>query len=232
MSESSKWKKQKRSPRPPRHLVRSPSGQMEAAQPSLSNNLSGKSLPPDPPGLSSTLLMSTPADVHCLLPPQEGSPSLSKACPPPACLLQKVLAPPSLVLWRRTVAWRRVPKPPPEKTSLTWTSVVPLQSAPTELPLLLGLSLALQRHRYPLYSHPMKPPPPPTPHCSICPLFLSSLRVHGSTQLQLRWSPSQRFWKTKTPSESRWTVALSMTWTMSTPAESGSPSPPRETVTA
>ncbi|XP_056879272.1 Golgi-specific brefeldin A-resistance guanine nucleotide exchange factor 1 isoform X3 [Takifugu flavidus] len=43
MSESSKWKKQKRSPRPPRHLVRSPSGQMEAAQSSTlsNNNLSG-----------------------------------------------------------------------------------------------------------------------------------------------------------------------------------------------
>ncbi|XP_028278427.1 Golgi-specific brefeldin A-resistance guanine nucleotide exchange factor 1 isoform X2 [Parambassis ranga] len=42
MSESSKWKKQKRSPRPPRHIVRSPSGQMDPSQPStLSNNLSG-----------------------------------------------------------------------------------------------------------------------------------------------------------------------------------------------
>uniref|UniRef100_A0A8C6NIH7 Golgi brefeldin A resistant guanine nucleotide exchange factor 1 n=1 Tax=Nothobranchius furzeri TaxID=105023 RepID=A0A8C6NIH7_NOTFU len=42
MGESSKWKKQKRSPRPPRHMVRSSSGQMEPSQPStLSNNLSG-----------------------------------------------------------------------------------------------------------------------------------------------------------------------------------------------
>uniref|UniRef100_A0AAY4EUT1 Golgi-specific brefeldin A-resistance guanine nucleotide exchange factor 1 n=1 Tax=Denticeps clupeoides TaxID=299321 RepID=A0AAY4EUT1_9TELE len=42
MSESSKWKKQKRSPRPPRHMVRSQSGQMDSTQPaSLSNNLSG-----------------------------------------------------------------------------------------------------------------------------------------------------------------------------------------------
>ncbi|XP_050981492.1 Golgi-specific brefeldin A-resistance guanine nucleotide exchange factor 1 isoform X4 [Labeo rohita] len=42
MSESSKWKKQKRSPRPPRHMVRSPSGQMDPAQSStLTNNLSG-----------------------------------------------------------------------------------------------------------------------------------------------------------------------------------------------
>uniref|UniRef100_A0A3Q0RF72 Golgi-specific brefeldin A-resistance guanine nucleotide exchange factor 1 n=1 Tax=Amphilophus citrinellus TaxID=61819 RepID=A0A3Q0RF72_AMPCI len=43
MSESSKWKKQKRSPRPPHHMVRSPSSQMEQSQPStLSNNsLSG-----------------------------------------------------------------------------------------------------------------------------------------------------------------------------------------------
>ncbi|XP_053088971.1 Golgi-specific brefeldin A-resistance guanine nucleotide exchange factor 1 isoform X2 [Pangasianodon hypophthalmus] len=42
MSESSKWKKQKRSPRPSRHMVRSPSGQMDQAQLSaLSNNLSG-----------------------------------------------------------------------------------------------------------------------------------------------------------------------------------------------
>ncbi|XP_044229788.1 Golgi-specific brefeldin A-resistance guanine nucleotide exchange factor 1 isoform X2 [Thunnus albacares] len=39
MSESSKWKKQKRSPRPPRHMVRSPSGQMDPT--TLSNNLSG-----------------------------------------------------------------------------------------------------------------------------------------------------------------------------------------------
>ncbi|XP_067278322.1 Golgi-specific brefeldin A-resistance guanine nucleotide exchange factor 1 isoform X2 [Pseudorasbora parva] len=42
ISESSKWKKQKRSPRPPRHMVRSPSGQMDPAQSStLTNNLSG-----------------------------------------------------------------------------------------------------------------------------------------------------------------------------------------------
>uniref|UniRef100_A0A4W6FHC9 Golgi-specific brefeldin A-resistance guanine nucleotide exchange factor 1 n=1 Tax=Lates calcarifer TaxID=8187 RepID=A0A4W6FHC9_LATCA len=43
MSESSKWKKQKRSPRPPRHMVRSPSGQMDPTQSSTlsNNNLSG-----------------------------------------------------------------------------------------------------------------------------------------------------------------------------------------------
>ncbi|XP_068423605.1 Golgi-specific brefeldin A-resistance guanine nucleotide exchange factor 1 isoform X3 [Clinocottus analis] len=43
MSESSKWKKQKRSPRPPRHMVRSPSGQMDSSQSSTlsNNNLSG-----------------------------------------------------------------------------------------------------------------------------------------------------------------------------------------------
>uniref|UniRef100_A0A3Q1C406 Golgi-specific brefeldin A-resistance guanine nucleotide exchange factor 1 n=1 Tax=Amphiprion ocellaris TaxID=80972 RepID=A0A3Q1C406_AMPOC len=43
MSESSKWKKQKRSPRPPRHMVRSPSGQMDPSQPSTfsNNNISG-----------------------------------------------------------------------------------------------------------------------------------------------------------------------------------------------
>uniref|UniRef100_H3CF70 Golgi brefeldin A resistant guanine nucleotide exchange factor 1 n=1 Tax=Tetraodon nigroviridis TaxID=99883 RepID=H3CF70_TETNG len=43
MSESTKWKKQKRSPRPPRHLVRSPSAQTDAAAPSTlsNNNLSG-----------------------------------------------------------------------------------------------------------------------------------------------------------------------------------------------
>uniref|UniRef100_A0A3Q3LPJ8 Golgi-specific brefeldin A-resistance guanine nucleotide exchange factor 1 n=1 Tax=Mastacembelus armatus TaxID=205130 RepID=A0A3Q3LPJ8_9TELE len=43
MSESSKWKKQKRSPRPPRHMVRSPSCQMEPIQSSTlsNNNLSG-----------------------------------------------------------------------------------------------------------------------------------------------------------------------------------------------
>uniref|UniRef100_A0A6Q2WQA5 SEC7 domain-containing protein n=1 Tax=Esox lucius TaxID=8010 RepID=A0A6Q2WQA5_ESOLU len=40
MSESSKWKKQKRSPRPPRHMVRSATGGLD--QPTLSNNnLSG-----------------------------------------------------------------------------------------------------------------------------------------------------------------------------------------------
>ncbi|KAJ8418284.1 hypothetical protein AAFF_G00139930 [Aldrovandia affinis] len=42
MSESSKWKKQKRSPRPPRHMVRSSSGLSEPAGPTtLSNNLQG-----------------------------------------------------------------------------------------------------------------------------------------------------------------------------------------------
>lgn len=42
MSESSKCKKQKRSPRPSRHMMRSPSGQMDQAQlTTLSNNLSG-----------------------------------------------------------------------------------------------------------------------------------------------------------------------------------------------
>ncbi|XP_056290825.1 Golgi-specific brefeldin A-resistance guanine nucleotide exchange factor 1 isoform X1 [Pseudoliparis swirei] len=43
MSESSKWKKQKRSPRPPRHMVRSASGQMDSTQSSTlsNNNLSG-----------------------------------------------------------------------------------------------------------------------------------------------------------------------------------------------
>ncbi|KAM4590678.1 Golgi-specific brefeldin A-resistance guanine nucleotide exchange factor 1 isoform 3-T3 [Odontesthes bonariensis] len=42
MSESSKWKRQKRSPRPPRHIVRSSSGQIDPGQSStLSNNLSG-----------------------------------------------------------------------------------------------------------------------------------------------------------------------------------------------
>uniref|UniRef100_A0A8C4ES68 SEC7 domain-containing protein n=1 Tax=Dicentrarchus labrax TaxID=13489 RepID=A0A8C4ES68_DICLA len=43
MSESTKWKKQKRSPRPPRHMVRSPSGQMDLTQSSTlsNNNLSG-----------------------------------------------------------------------------------------------------------------------------------------------------------------------------------------------
>uniref|UniRef100_A0A8B9RIS7 Golgi-specific brefeldin A-resistance guanine nucleotide exchange factor 1 n=1 Tax=Astyanax mexicanus TaxID=7994 RepID=A0A8B9RIS7_ASTMX len=42
MSESSKWKKQKRSPRPSQHMIRSPSGQMDQAQlTTLSNNLSG-----------------------------------------------------------------------------------------------------------------------------------------------------------------------------------------------
>ncbi|KPP62547.1 hypothetical protein Z043_119263, partial [Scleropages formosus] len=44
MSESSKWKKQKRSPRPPRHMVRSASGLTDTSQPpTLSNNLSATS---------------------------------------------------------------------------------------------------------------------------------------------------------------------------------------------
>ncbi|CAB1343546.1 unnamed protein product [Coregonus sp. 'balchen'] len=43
MSESSKWKKQKRSPRPPHHMVRSASGGLEQAPPTTlsNNNLSG-----------------------------------------------------------------------------------------------------------------------------------------------------------------------------------------------
>uniref|UniRef100_A0A671MX78 Golgi-specific brefeldin A-resistance guanine nucleotide exchange factor 1 n=1 Tax=Sinocyclocheilus anshuiensis TaxID=1608454 RepID=A0A671MX78_9TELE len=39
MSESSKWKKQKRSPRPPRHMVRSPSGQMDPGHVSISGGV-------------------------------------------------------------------------------------------------------------------------------------------------------------------------------------------------
>uniref|UniRef100_A0A8C1JH51 Golgi-specific brefeldin A-resistance guanine nucleotide exchange factor 1 n=1 Tax=Cyprinus carpio TaxID=7962 RepID=A0A8C1JH51_CYPCA len=39
MSESSKWKKQKRSPRPPRHVVRSPSGQMDPGHVSVSGGV-------------------------------------------------------------------------------------------------------------------------------------------------------------------------------------------------
>uniref|UniRef100_A0AAQ5Y5I3 Golgi-specific brefeldin A-resistance guanine nucleotide exchange factor 1 n=1 Tax=Amphiprion ocellaris TaxID=80972 RepID=A0AAQ5Y5I3_AMPOC len=46
MSESSKWKKQKRSPRPPRHMVRSPSGQMDpSGVPFIEQGLSNSSLP-------------------------------------------------------------------------------------------------------------------------------------------------------------------------------------------
>ncbi|XP_052006879.1 Golgi-specific brefeldin A-resistance guanine nucleotide exchange factor 1 isoform X1 [Xyrauchen texanus] len=42
MNESSKWKKQKRSPRPPRHMVRSPSGQLDSTHSStLTNNITG-----------------------------------------------------------------------------------------------------------------------------------------------------------------------------------------------
>ncbi|KAL6101462.1 gbf1 [Pungitius sinensis] len=55
MSESSKWKKQKRSPRAPCHMVRSLSGQMDSTQSSTlsSNNLSGV-VPFIEQGLSST----------------------------------------------------------------------------------------------------------------------------------------------------------------------------------
>ncbi|XP_059214825.1 Golgi-specific brefeldin A-resistance guanine nucleotide exchange factor 1 isoform X1 [Centropristis striata] len=55
MSESSKWKKQKRSPRPPRHMVRSPSGQMDSTQSSTlsNNNLSGGVPFIEPPALDS-----------------------------------------------------------------------------------------------------------------------------------------------------------------------------------
>ncbi|XP_041644664.1 Golgi-specific brefeldin A-resistance guanine nucleotide exchange factor 1 isoform X1 [Cheilinus undulatus] len=57
MSESSKWKKQKRSPRPPRHMVRSPSGQMDQTQPStLSNNNISGGVPFIEPGLSNSSL--------------------------------------------------------------------------------------------------------------------------------------------------------------------------------
>ncbi|KAG7458373.1 Golgi-specific brefeldin A-resistance guanine nucleotide exchange factor 1 isoform X1, partial [Solea senegalensis] len=57
MSESSKWKKQKRSPRTPRHTARSPSGQMEPNQSSTlsNNNLSG-GVPFIEPGLSTSSL--------------------------------------------------------------------------------------------------------------------------------------------------------------------------------
>ncbi|XP_056147557.1 Golgi-specific brefeldin A-resistance guanine nucleotide exchange factor 1 [Lampris incognitus] len=56
MNESSKWKKQKRSPRPPRHMVRSPSGQMDPAQSTTlsNNNLSG-GVPFIEPGSASSI---------------------------------------------------------------------------------------------------------------------------------------------------------------------------------
>ncbi|XP_042357717.1 Golgi-specific brefeldin A-resistance guanine nucleotide exchange factor 1 isoform X1 [Plectropomus leopardus] len=57
MSESSKWKKQKRSPRPPRHMVRSPSGQMDSTQSStLSNNNLSVGVPFIEPGVSTSSL--------------------------------------------------------------------------------------------------------------------------------------------------------------------------------
>ncbi|XP_058508317.1 Golgi-specific brefeldin A-resistance guanine nucleotide exchange factor 1 isoform X3 [Solea solea] len=57
MSESSKWKKQKRSPRTPRHAARSPSGQMEPNQSgTLSNNNLSGGVPFIEPGLSTSSL--------------------------------------------------------------------------------------------------------------------------------------------------------------------------------
>ncbi|XP_022620877.1 Golgi-specific brefeldin A-resistance guanine nucleotide exchange factor 1 isoform X2 [Seriola dumerili] len=57
MSESSKWKKQKRSPRPPRHMVRSPSGQIDPTQSStLSNNNLAGGVPFIEQGLSTSSL--------------------------------------------------------------------------------------------------------------------------------------------------------------------------------
>uniref|UniRef100_A0A665TNA9 Golgi-specific brefeldin A-resistance guanine nucleotide exchange factor 1 n=1 Tax=Echeneis naucrates TaxID=173247 RepID=A0A665TNA9_ECHNA len=52
MSESSKWKKQKRSPRPPHRMVRSPSGQMD---PNPSSSLSNNNLAGDEPAQSTSV---------------------------------------------------------------------------------------------------------------------------------------------------------------------------------
>lgn len=193
MSESTKWKKQKRSPRPPRHLVRSPSAQTDAAAPSTlsNNNLSGSSV--------GGVLLSTFLSLnHCVSAHQAGSRSLSKARPPPASRLQTVLPPPFQALQLRRAAWRPVPRPPPEKTCLTWSSAAHLQSAPTGWLLSQGLRLALRMHRYNL----------PTLWSG---LVLSRASAHGSCPLvpsvradmlgvpsRLQWSPFQRFWKTKT----------------------------------
>uniref|UniRef100_A0A8C2WYP5 Golgi-specific brefeldin A-resistance guanine nucleotide exchange factor 1 n=1 Tax=Cyclopterus lumpus TaxID=8103 RepID=A0A8C2WYP5_CYCLU len=60
MSESSKWKKQKRSPRPPRHMVRSPSGQMDSTQSgTLSNNNLSGGVPFIEPGSSTSSLLAS-----------------------------------------------------------------------------------------------------------------------------------------------------------------------------
>lgn len=96
----------------------------------------------------------------------------------------------------QTVAWKPVPRPHPEKTSLTWNSAARLQSVPAEL----GLRLALQMHRYtPLQCSSLD-------FLGVGPhllmflfLFVPSVRADMFKLLsQLQWSPSQRFWKTKT----------------------------------
>ncbi|XP_024152753.1 Golgi-specific brefeldin A-resistance guanine nucleotide exchange factor 1 isoform X1 [Oryzias melastigma] len=79
MSESSKWKKQKRSPRPPRHMVRSASGGMDHSQPStLSNNLTG-GVPFIDQGSGSGLPASDSAGSSISSPTDSGLDTCSKA---------------------------------------------------------------------------------------------------------------------------------------------------------
>lgn len=149
MSESSKWKKQKRSPRPPRHLVRSPSSQMDQAQSGTlsNNNLSGYS---NTVTLPQKEVCGVPMSncVTAFLSYQMGSHSLSKACPHPTYQLQTALLRPFLALQPQTVAWTPVPKPPLGMTSQTLNSIAHLQTSLALLLLFLGVSPALQMHRY------------------------------------------------------------------------------------
>ncbi|XP_031695307.1 Golgi-specific brefeldin A-resistance guanine nucleotide exchange factor 1-like isoform X2 [Anarrhichthys ocellatus] len=80
MSESSKWKKQKRSPRPPRHMVRSPSGQMDSTQSStLSNNNLSCGVPFIEQGLSTSSLDSAASSVSSPTTTDSGLDTCSKA---------------------------------------------------------------------------------------------------------------------------------------------------------
>ncbi|XP_028323608.1 Golgi-specific brefeldin A-resistance guanine nucleotide exchange factor 1 isoform X2 [Gouania willdenowi] len=84
ISESSKWKKQKRSPRPPRHMVRSSSGQTETSPSNAlsNNNLSTGGVPFIDEGLSRTSLPASDSTGSSICSPSttdSGLDSCSKA---------------------------------------------------------------------------------------------------------------------------------------------------------
>lgn len=231
MSESSKWKKQKRSPRAPHLMVRSPSGTTEAAQSSSfsNNNLSGTTTRP------SQLL-----GVGALCPERRGvsprtgggvpfieqgssSSSSSSSLPASDSAASSVSSPTTdSGLDTCSKATSREDLSDLEPCGLSAASLSPAAGAPGTEP---GSPDAQVRARTcPCILWRMSPF---MMAAGFSP-FVSRLKAEGLSRP--RWSPYRRSWRIRTRSVNSHSTPRSTTWTMSTPEVSASPSPHKETV--